>query len=1346
MPNKYANLVGTNRISDEYDKINEGFDKVEQDMDSKAPIDSPTFTNQPKAPTPPEADNSTRIATTEAVNRAAGKVQTDLNSHKADDVRHMTTADRNKLAGIQTGAQVNTVTSVAGRTGAVTVGWEDVQSKPASTPSAIDGAVTKVGGIQTGAQVNQNAVAKVNDIPAGNPSDAVTIAGGTGIAITTNPATKTVIITATGDSTPGAHASSHLSDGSDPIPAATETRGGLMSPTDKQDLGQLKVKVAEGQTIPAPINRGPNIINTSQASGATVQVKGRTLANILGNAGGCESLTDWFTVGDAILSTTVKRSGNNSLKFSATNTATYALKDFNYKLDVNKQYVMGAWVFIESFTTGIIPLRVYEPGGTTTQRYTVNANTSVIGSWQFVYIKIPAANTVVGEGFRIYFGLTSNATAVAYFDEIRLYEVSAVDFTAIGTTITGDAIDAYLPYVDGVKHTRGLTVMMQGKNMLPPLPQWTAINANLTIQGPYKAVLVAPSTTNQITSIDIPVVAGQTYHVHHKGTGRVLVHKGKGTGGAIISTPTFTVDASFNGYACIRLDNAITAGTFTFEDVQLELGTIATAFAPYNPSYAHADTILASNVDRSIADSYDSATRQVFRRIRSDYKLDRSMSWVFHSSFTGYKRIVRNVPADYVNDSGIAVRYDGLVLRQDVVNNAQNAPNEFRLSTAYGGVVLSVANTDSGWVDGVNPNNNAVAALSNGWRANGNNGSTYTSWVSILTGAAPATNSEAYVSNNKAPGWDAWATLDYVLAKPETEQLLGDLGGLSLDAGGNTVELIEGVIVREKVNPVLVGGYYQVNRPGTPESHMKNRVRSFLNIYKDKEVDTQRWVRDSSASEPKMSILPSDYDSTKPYFADYIVLDKYAYTVNSIDAVLTYQSSLGGAVAKSTQDIAALQRHEGVQDFALDYIQAAAENANRDIAAATSTPTPGALVEYDASGRIKVNLPVANNDAANKQMVDGAQTAAETFTNGKVGNLVTLLTSAKGNTVAAINELFQSVGNGKMLLSEALIDRGLKAASASDTFAKQAADIKDFMIARSGIVWTRITDPPAPSFVVDLAYGLGMFMIMCLSGNNNTISFYTSANGGDTWVSRSFAVSGGETVENLTFVNNRFITTSGTRVFSSTSGTSFSLNGTLPSGAYARRVPLYAASPGYIAVGGYYGIHTSTNLSSWTQRYSDSSASTDKFNDAAFGNGRFVVVGDKGRCVHSSDGINWSAGSGLGNRDYYSVAFGNGKFIATGINGYTATSTDGITWTETPSTNGLTIRLDRIVFAGGLFIAVSQQNTPFGLASRDGVNWTSISFDNAISRVGVAYNDTLDRYMVVSHNATAHISDKVVPK
>lgn len=154
MPNRYANLVGSNKIKDEYTKINTGFDKVEEEIDAHVGA----------------GGNAHATATTSS----AG---------------FMSAADKQKLDSVETGAEAN-----------------------------------------------QNAFAKVNDLEADDPSDEVTISGGTGITVTTNPNTKEVIVTATGSSTPGPHGSSHTEHGADPIPTATTTEGGLMSAEHVQTL------------------------------------------------------------------------------------------------------------------------------------------------------------------------------------------------------------------------------------------------------------------------------------------------------------------------------------------------------------------------------------------------------------------------------------------------------------------------------------------------------------------------------------------------------------------------------------------------------------------------------------------------------------------------------------------------------------------------------------------------------------------------------------------------------------------------------------------------------------------------------------------------------------------------------------------------------------------------------------------------------------------------------------------------------------------------------------------------------------------------------------------------------
>lgn len=106
---------------------------------------------------------------------------------------------------------------------AVQTGLDTHEADAAVHLSAADR--TKLDGIEDGAEPNQPAFSQVNDVVAASESDALTIEGGTGITITTNPTTRKVVVTATGDATPGAHGPSHNNDGADPIPDLVTLRG-----------------------------------------------------------------------------------------------------------------------------------------------------------------------------------------------------------------------------------------------------------------------------------------------------------------------------------------------------------------------------------------------------------------------------------------------------------------------------------------------------------------------------------------------------------------------------------------------------------------------------------------------------------------------------------------------------------------------------------------------------------------------------------------------------------------------------------------------------------------------------------------------------------------------------------------------------------------------------------------------------------------------------------------------------------------------------------------------------------------------------------------------------------------
>lgn len=130
----------------------------------------------------------------------------------------------------------------------------------------------KFNGVQAGAEPNQNAFAKVNDVPAVTKSDTLTLEGGTGITITTNSSSRKVTVTATGTATPGAHGSSHNVDGSDPIP-------------DLVEMSKTKFTTREGKKY---------TINNPYSEKGSLSLKGQMHCHTT-NSDGTQSPTDLVT-------------------------------------------------------------------------------------------------------------------------------------------------------------------------------------------------------------------------------------------------------------------------------------------------------------------------------------------------------------------------------------------------------------------------------------------------------------------------------------------------------------------------------------------------------------------------------------------------------------------------------------------------------------------------------------------------------------------------------------------------------------------------------------------------------------------------------------------------------------------------------------------------------------------------------------------------------------------------------------------------------------------------------------------------------------------------------------------
>lgn len=104
--------------------------------------------------------------------------------------------------------------------------------------------------------------------------------------------------------------------------------------------------------------------------------------------------------------------------------------------------------------------------------------------------------------------------------------------------------------------------------------------------------------------------------------------------------------------------------------------------------------------------------------------------------------------------------------------------------------------------------------------------------------------------------------------------------------------------------------------------------------------------------------------------------------------------------------------------------------------------------------------------------------------------------------------------------------------------------------------------------------------------------------------------------------------------------------------------------------------------------------------DVAYGDDKYVAVGENGYITTSTDGETWTTPVQVGTQDWYGVTYGNGKFVA--VNNYfVSTSTDGINWTTPTQASGTALD---VTYGNNKFVKVGYN---YSSTSTDGVTWTT---------------------------------------
>ncbi|WP_409346767.1 hypothetical protein [Paenibacillus sp. MBLB4367] len=665
---------------------------------------------------------------------------------------------------------------------------------------------------------------------------------------------------------------------------------GVNHPVLKERLDRMERKQLAQAAHKALLKHGQNIITTDQAGPLRVTIKGHTLVNLLGNAGDFEKdsngdgLADgWMHAPNPQLVSDAKY-GNKAQQITP-DMLYQQLRSAQSVMAPGKYYVIGVWY------KGAVPFDMKLTEGNV---YLNTAAASPDGfSFRFAKVSPPSLT-----------GFDFVTLAIGYahtFDGAFVYEVSSEMYAKIGVNPewSGEQLAEKLPFVNGMKRLRTPGIIKRGRNLFAPFTEWSNhYPSTIEIIGPYKIRHTPDGGWNQSISCYVDALPNQHYYVSIADVVFEVYNVDKNGSENLLSAGGFFITPSNTVKLKVLLKNGSNAGAPTeWTNPMLNLGSTQVDFEPQNNDYLYGVSDSAGKQLELAGDSISGICDELYERDGQWWKfkrwntvlLDGTSGWDgFVGDFAGFKE-VRITLSGHREATGVAEKYDGKIIKSATTGEKDT------LYANANHLHVRIDDADSGWTDSLNPNANAIKAIMNGWRANGNNGSAYTSWVSILDGGAPATNTEAYVAANKAPGWTGWAKLDYVLAQPYEEAVMVE-GAIGLNNGGNAIAVVEGVVVREPVTPVLYSAFnvHVINNIYFPSSFLNKRVSMFIAIYKNGVLDKKWLVRTSpqdSYGNQYAEIKASDYDPTAVYTVTSLALDKYNLTTNVIDVTAEYDTN-----------------------------------------------------------------------------------------------------------------------------------------------------------------------------------------------------------------------------------------------------------------------------------------------------------------------------------------------------------------------------------------------------------------------------------------------------------------------
>jgi len=529
------------------------------------------------------------------------------------------------------------------------------------------------------------------------------------------------------------------------------------------------------------------------------------------------------------------------------------------------------------------------------------------------------------------------------FDAIRVYEIPTFEVEKINA-ISSEQVDAIYPYMDSMTNVANPYIIANSKNMLPPFHEWKHGNTGIVqIVEPYDLTIKSQTPFDWLDCGPIKALPNTVYRFDMDGDGIANYREYDAYGNNITDFwigrgGNFTTKAE-----TVFVSIAIMAGEANVEkSIRQPRLTPTLEVYPFEPQsrsmWATECQLAANPVDGSNPDLLlvgDDGLPCVLEKWKK-VVLDGALGYELFNSYTGGKcvRVKFNHSNADIRLYPYLMKYNGKVLpsgspsRDTDVYSLLDWNNSQTTATDFLGV--GILNSDSGWGDNYEPSNAEIKAYFLGWRMYDNrygrgtpynltDGTGHYKAFCKITDTSVDSGTLNVAPTTSYAGWTPYR-LQYLKAKPTVEPVVNYETGLTLSEGWNMVEVSNGIVIREKANPVYVDHYingpsYYINGDTPTPSKLMYRPKEIISIVKNQGQDI--WDIIGVAPEKilifgkNQAFIPAyNFDLTADYHVTYKILD----TTLSAPANGSITTNLRGTVTDVVQWASDAERRLSVME------------------------------------------------------------------------------------------------------------------------------------------------------------------------------------------------------------------------------------------------------------------------------------------------------------------------------------------------------------------------------------------------------------------------------------------------